>query len=43
MMELRSLPPAGYIGSVHEGPVTDLILVAYNFQRSVMIRFVREF
>jgi effector-binding domain-containing protein len=26
MMELRSLPAAEYIGSVHEGPVTDVIL-----------------
>lgn len=26
MTELRSLPAAGYIGSVHEGPVTDIIL-----------------
>lgn len=26
MTELRSLPAADYIGSVHEGPVTDVIL-----------------
>jgi len=26
MIELRSLPPANYIGSVDEGPVTDLML-----------------
>lgn len=26
MTELRSLPPAAYIGSVHKGPVTDVIL-----------------
>jgi hypothetical protein len=26
LTELRSLPAAGYIGSVHQGPVTDVIL-----------------
>ena len=26
MTELRSLPAPGYVGSVHEGPVTDIIL-----------------
>ncbi|RDI83055.1 hypothetical protein Vi05172_g6958 [Venturia inaequalis] len=26
LTELRSLPAAGYIGSVHDGPVTDIIL-----------------